>query len=197
VPESAGCIGPTVLPREKRTPRCARPRMLAHPSGSALPNLPSESFAFCGAFPANRKIAFGGGRLAVRSFSHRSVPRGGRCSPRLHEARWRHFGASLLRQRSLSRRKAAHPCVDAGAWNGSEYLPRPLRLASAPACAVPPLSGSLAPQLMRLVRPRYSSRIPFPLLRRKRERLRLPMAKIRGAIFARKNSSEPYSQKRA
>ena len=115
----------------------------------------------------NRKIAFGGGRLAVRGFSHRSVPRGGRCSPRLHEARWRHFGASLLRQRSLSRRKAAHPCVDAGAWNGSEYLPRPLRLASAPACAVPPLSGSPAPQLMRLVRPRYTSRIPFPLLRRK------------------------------
>ena len=88
VPESAACIGPTVLPREKRTPRCVRPRMLAHPSGSALPNLPSESFAFCGAFPDNRKIAFGGDRLAVRGFSHRSVPHWGRCSPRLHEARW-------------------------------------------------------------------------------------------------------------
>ena len=37
----------------------------------------------------NRKIAFGGGRLAVRGFSHRSVPLWGRCSPRLHEARWR------------------------------------------------------------------------------------------------------------
>ena len=87
--------------------------------------------------------------------------------PRLHEARWRCIGASPLRQRSLSRRKAAHPCADAGAWNGSEYLPRPLRLASASVCAVPPLSGSPAPQLMRLVRPRYTSRIPFPLLRRK------------------------------
>ena len=88
--------------------------------------------------------------------------------PRLHEARWRGIIASPLRQRSLSRRKAAHPCADAGAWNGSEYLPRPLRLASAPVCAVPPLSGSPAPRLMRLARPRCSSRIPFPSLRRKR-----------------------------
>ena len=82
--------------------------------------------------------------------------------PRLHEARWRHIGASPLRQRSLSRRKAAHPCADAGAWNGSEYLPRPLRLASARVCSVPPLSGSPAPRLMRLARPRCSSRIPAP-----------------------------------
>ena len=41
-----------------------RPRMLAHPSGSASPNLPSESFAFFGAFLGNRQIAVGGESIA-------------------------------------------------------------------------------------------------------------------------------------
>ena len=38
---SVGSCAPNAMPHS---------RMLAHPSGSASPNLPSESFAFCGAF---------------------------------------------------------------------------------------------------------------------------------------------------
>ena len=116
----------------------ARPtaRMLAHPSGSALPNLPSESFAFCGAFPANRKIAFGGGRLAVHCFSHRSVPLWSRCSPRLHEARWRGTSRRHSATAFASGLSPAHPSAQAGAWTGAEYRPRPLRLA----CAASPQS---------------------------------------------------------
>ena len=77
----------------------------------------------------NRKIAFGGGRLAVHCFSHRSVPLWSRCSPRLHEARWRGTSRRHSAHRLCGRRSPAHPSAQAGAWTGAEYRPRPLRLA--------------------------------------------------------------------
>ena len=103
----------------------------------------------------NHEIAFGVARFALHLFSQRCVRRWGRYCPRLHVARRRHFGASPLRQRSLFRRKIAHPSAYAGAWPGSEYLhSRPCtRLCGV--CTIPPLSGSPAPRLMHLVRPRY------------------------------------------
>lgn len=121
---------------------------------------------------ANRKIAFGGGRLAVRGFSHRSVPLWGRCSPRLHEARWRGTSRRHSAHRLCARRSPAHPSAQAGAWTGAEYRPRPLRLA----CAAS--AQSRRPQKLW---PRGRHRRSPPALealfvRRKPLRLRLPMA---------------------
>ena len=78
----------------------------------------------------------------------------GRYCPPLHEARWRHFVASPLRQSRFVWRKLAHPGAYAGAWLGSEYLPSSPAPASTPVCPIPPLSTSPAPRLMLLVRPR-------------------------------------------
>ena len=130
-PESVGSTDPTVLPARKVV--------------LALACDPLD----------NHEIAFGVARFALHLFSQRCVRRWGRYRPRLHVARRRHFGASPLRQRSLFRRKIAHPSAYAGAWPGSEYLhSRPCtRLCGV--CTVPPLSGSPAPRLMHLVRPRY------------------------------------------
>ncbi len=52
---AAGAVGRAVGTGARALP-CGghSARMLAHPSGSASPNLPSESFAFCGAFPLAR-----------------------------------------------------------------------------------------------------------------------------------------------
>ena len=130
-PESVGTTDPTVLPARKVV--------------LALACDPLD----------NHEIAFGVARFALHLFSQRCVRRWGRYCPRLHVARRRHFGASPLRQRSLFRRKIAHPSAYAGAWPGSEYLhSRPCtRLCGV--CTIPPLSGSPAPRLMHLVRPRY------------------------------------------
>ena len=71
-----------------------RARHLAVPSGTSLRSwLPSESFAFYGAFLANRQIGFGRVRIALRSLLHRCVgfgggiPRGWRW--RVRACRWR------------------------------------------------------------------------------------------------------------
>ena len=121
-PESVGTTDPTVLPARKVV--------------LALACDPLD----------NHEIAFGVARFALHFFSQRCVRRWGRYCPRLHVARRRHFGASPLRQRSLFRRKIAHPSAYAGAWPGSEYLhSRPCtRLCGV--CTIPPLSGSPAPK---------------------------------------------------
>ena len=103
----------------------------------------------------NHEIAFGVARFALHLFSQRCVRRWGRYCPRLHVARRRHFGASPLRQRSLFRRKIAHPSAYAGAWPGSEYLHSGPCTRLCGVCTIPPLSESPAPRLMHLVRPRY------------------------------------------
>ena len=107
---------------------------------STITRLPSGS-------PVSRFTSFRSGVFGLRS----------RYCPRLHEARWRHFVASSLRQSRFFRRKLAHPSAYASAWLGSEYLPSSPAPASTPVSPIPPLSTSPAPRLMLLVRPRYSS----------------------------------------
>ena len=132
-PESVGSTDPTVLPARKVV--------------LALMYAPLD----------NHKIAFGCIHFALHLFSQRCVRRWGRYCPRLHVARRRHFGASPLRQRSLFRRKIAHPSAYAGAWPGSEYLHSGPCTRLCGVCTIPPLSESPALRLMHLVRPRYSS----------------------------------------
>ena len=92
----------------------------------------------------NRKIAFGGGRLAVRGFSHRSVPLWGRCSPRLHEARWRGSSRRHSAHRLCVRLKSCASIRTGGRMDRGGIPP------SAPAsrlrgvCAVPPSAKALA-----------------------------------------------------
>ena len=105
----------------------------------------------------NHEIAFGVVHFALRRFPRWCAQRWGRYCPPLHEARWRHFVASPLRQSRFFRRKIVHPSAYASAWLGSEYLPSSPAPASTPVCTTPPLSTSPAPRLMLRVRPRYSS----------------------------------------
>ena len=123
---------------------------------STITRLPSGS-------PASRSGAFRDGVLGLRS----------RYCPWLHGR----VGGTSAHPHSANacrvRRSLAHPGAYADAWLGSEYLPQALRHASAPVFAIPPSAKALAPWLMSLVRPRYSSGIPFYLLRRKPQSLRL------------------------
>ena len=149
-------LPPWSLPIFSRTvgPCCACPESVGTTDPTVLPARKVVLALACDPLD-NHEIAFGVARFALHLFSQRCVRRWGRYCPRLHVARRRHFGASPLRQRSLFRRKIAHPSAYAGAWPGSEYLhSRPCtRLCGV--CTIPPLSGSPAPRLMHLVRPRY------------------------------------------
>lgn len=90
---------------------------------------------------------------------------GDRCCPPLHGR----VGGTSAHPHSATacrvRRSLAHPGAYAVASHGSEYLPQALRHASASVFAIPPSAKALAPWLMRLVRPRCSSGIPFYRLR--------------------------------
>ena len=101
----------------------------------------------------NHEIVFGHGRIAVRSSAQRPLGLRGRSPP------WLARGASAcrasppLRHRLCVRRSPAHPSAYAGAWSGSEYLPWPLRLASAASAQFRRPRKALAPWPVRRAAP--------------------------------------------
>ena len=88
--------------------------------------LPSESFAFCGAFLANRQIGFGCVRIAIRPFPRRCVGLRGRNPARLALARSGVPGASALATASRVQPVAAPHPPDAGHPASAEYRLRGL-----------------------------------------------------------------------
>ena len=131
MPESAGCVGPTVLPREKRTPRCVRPARQSEDCLRERPLSGARLFASVRSALGPMQPAVARGALA------------GNVSPPLRADACAPFGFGLaesaLRKLRFLRRIAAfasglspaHPSAQAGAWTGAEYRPRPLRLACA------------------------------------------------------------------
>ena len=107
VPETAGCIGPTVLPREKRPPRCVRP---ARQSEDCLRGRPLS-----------------GARLfaSVRSAKGGDTPRGGTFAV----CGWRHSSTPppLLRLQSGTRHPSANPARRAGSGIPSRHPASPPR----------------------------------------------------------------------
>ena len=129
------------LARVQQAAPCGHFASLVRSIATQSARLPSESFAFCGAFLANRQIGFGCVRIAIRPFPLRCVGLRGRNPARLALARSGVPGSSTLAAASRVRPGAA----PASAGCGTSRLG-----------GIPPSRPVLAPAARMAVRPSAS-----------------------------------------